>query len=53
VLALVEDPAVDLVGQDDEIMLDRATAAICSRSSRVETPPVGLAGELMISSLVR
>ena len=51
--AVVQDPAVDLVGEDRRGRGAIASSAIRSMSPRVSTPPVGLAGELMTSSFVR
>jgi len=50
--ALVQDSAVDLVGEDDQIVLAGHGGDLLHLLA-VETPPVGLAGELMITSFVR
>ena len=52
-LAVVQDPAVDLVGQDDQVVPDRQLGDRARDRARVRTPPVGLAGELMTSIRVR
>ena len=51
--AVVHDAAVDLVGEDPQVVRDRPARRSARGRSRVSTPPVGLAGELMTRSRVR